>query len=245
MRALQTTGFSPSMLGDLIETNAGVRDCLLATDHGGKNIWWHLLYHYGYRSKKGQEWMPLLRERVPLHKSARSNRGLFIDHIFVSPTKQWHEFFPKEGFERMVYALPNNTHDTWWGCNEEDGKRAANWMLGVRNPRPANMRSLVSSLARAHEEDPHGRAHLPMPLRGSLMLLESLYAADRARVDNAVAQGTWVYLTPRAQTRLRQEAKLRPGFMRARLEEVMQYNEDMALRQSTPQVSLEQAVRRL
>lgn len=245
MRALATQGFSPVMLTDLIQSNPAIEKSLRRLDHGGKNIWWHLLYHYGYRSRKGQDWLAVLRDRVPLQPSATSGRGLFIDHVLVSPTRQWHEFFPKEGFGRMVYELPGNAHATWWGCSEDDASEVVRWLLTVRNPSFSNMRSMASNLGRMRQVDPMGRSNLPMPLRGTLMLIEALYTSNPDGVRAEMDAGVGVMLSPKAQARLEKEASGRGVHFRNEFQMVMRHNNTAALDLSTARTGRTRPTRRL
>ena len=90
MRAVEASGLTSKVLLRVMMDHYDSHATLGETDHGGKNLWWHLLRHQSYRSDERTEgWVGLLRERVKLQPSATSGRGIFIDQILAGKTKQW------------------------------------------------------------------------------------------------------------------------------------------------------------
>lgn len=246
MRVVESGGFTPKILVRVLLDTPESNTILDATDRGGRNLWWYVLLHQAYRSDERTDgWLGVLRERVMLQPSITSGRGMFIDHILNRGKRQWAGFFPCKDFARQIYALPNNHYRTWWQCGHDDAEKVAHWLLAVRCTRYSSISSSLGQNLRAcHRQDPQGRAGLPMPVRGSLMLLDALHG-DIPRAQAEQEAGAWVFVGARAKTRLLEEAKRRPGIVARPFEALLVENDQLALGHCTVPSDLTRPQRRL
>lgn len=205
MHSFNTQGMTPKFFSELLLI-PGVEASLTATDHGGKNLWWYLLYYRSYR-KDTQDWIPMVAPRVPLQSSSVSGRGIFIDQIRPLLKRQWSNFFPTGEFARKTYALPGNTYDTWWQCEDSDAEIVAQWLLGRRQLSTINNRSLVDNFAACEKNQPGGMNGLPKSLQGAMRLTKILTSPMQKHLWDELAEEGLVRLDKHA--RLRTEERVR------------------------------------
>jgi hypothetical protein len=205
MHSLNTRGMTPELFSELLR-NPEVEASVTAVDHGGKNLWWHLLYYRSYRNDT-HNWIPLISPRVPLQASLTSGRGIFIDQIKPRLKRQWSNFFPTGEFARKTYALPGNTYDTWWQCGEEEAQAVAQWLLGRRQLRDCNDKSLLDNLRACESNQPGGMAGLPDPLQGALRLTKLLLSRRQEHLWPELAQERLICLDKHARVRTEERVR--------------------------------------